>query len=80
MEHALRTLELLPMFETPDNAADRALFNMEGELLTTPIAARSSSFTLTPRDLDIIFDVGIRKYLSIFQLAPPVVNGQFFFL
>ena len=49
-----------------DNASDEAILHMESEVLTTPVAARS--FTLTSRDLDIIYSTGIYKYLSIFQL------------
>jgi hypothetical protein len=46
MEYTPRTLELMPMFETSDNADDAALLDMESELLTTPVATRAA-FTLT---------------------------------
>ena len=36
--------------------------------MNAPLAVRSASFSLTPRDLDIIYSVGTYKYLSIFQL------------
>jgi hypothetical protein len=49
-----------------DTATDEAILHMESEVLTTPVVARS--FTLTSRDLDIIYSTGIYKYLSIFQL------------
>jgi hypothetical protein len=49
-----------------DNASDEAILHTEGEFLTTSVATRA--FTLTSRDLDIIYSTGIYKYLSIFQL------------
>ena len=49
-------------------ATHEAELLMEAELLTTTVAPRSTSFALPPRDLDIIYSVGIYKYLSIFQL------------
>src|SRR5262245_49267816 len=48
-----------------DNVSNEALLT-ESEPLTTSVASRS--FALTSRDLDIIYSVGIYKYLSIFQL------------
>ena len=48
-----------------DNASDEALLLSESEPLTTSVAV---PFTLTSRDLDIIYSVGVYKYLSIFQL------------
>lgn len=47
-------------------ATDEAILHTEGEFLTTAEATRP--FTLTSRDLDIIYSTGVYKYLSIFQL------------
>ena len=68
MEYTPRTLELLPEFEAWEQASDEALSNMESELLATSTSDRAATFTLTPRDLDIIYSVGTKKYLSVFQL------------
>jgi hypothetical protein len=66
MEYALKNAEHVQNFQLWDSASDNALLPMESELLATPVATRS--FTLTSRDLDIIYSTGIYKYLSIFQL------------
>jgi hypothetical protein len=66
MEYGLRDARRAQNFQLWDNATDSALLPMESELLATSIATRS--FTLTSRDLDIIYSTGIYKYLSVFQL------------
>jgi hypothetical protein len=48
-----------------DTVSDVVLLT-ESEPLTPSVAV--NSFTLTSRDLDIIYSVGVYKYLSIFQL------------
>ena len=68
MAHDLYNPTLFPALETWKPASDNALLHMESELLNAPVAVRSVSFALTPRDLDIIYSVGTYKYLSIFQL------------
>ena len=68
MAHDLYNPTLFPALETWEPASDKALLHMESELLTPTVKARSTSFALTSRDLDIIYSVGTYKYLSIFQL------------
>ena len=65
MENDLQAT-LFPDALARENTGDDAILHTEGELLTTTIATQS--FTLTSRDLDIIYSTGIYKYLSIFQL------------
>ena len=52
MEHDPQDAELSYELDAWENASDEALLNMEGELLTTTVKARSTSFTLTPHDLN----------------------------
>ena len=68
MDNHPHTAALFPEFDVWEQTSDDVSLHSEGELLTTSVATRSSSFTLTPRDLDIIYSVGIYKYLSVFQL------------
>ena len=68
MEHDLYNATLFPELETWEPVPDAVSLRMEGEFLTPTVTARATSFALTSRDLDIIYSVGIYKYLSIFQL------------
>jgi len=65
MQYSLKYAKPVQEILSWDNASDEALLT-ESEPLTTAVAV--NSFTLTSRDLDIIYSVGVYKYLSIFQL------------